>query len=137
MVTTLSIVLAVLVVLNVWLLISTTRREKRKADALQEKIEEYCEFKEAHEVELQGARHRVTEAIAEMTKIKSNYDKLLKEHESLYKEYKSVMNAMTADEAQKAKVDPQLIGEPKPANEAVEMTATPRKPRIVKKKAKK
>lgn len=81
--TTLSIILAVLVVIAVWCIIAIVRRDKRRNTLLQERINEFNEASDMHIAELHGAKHRVDEAIAETANLKKLYDNILKEHEDL------------------------------------------------------
>jgi len=91
--TVLVICLAGLVLANVWTMINLIRQKRRNEKALMERIEEFNEMTEVHERELQGARHRVEEAMSEMAVLKGNYENLLKEHESLYRDYQALLNA--------------------------------------------
>ena len=87
MTTVLTIILAVLIALNIWLTISAFKFKKDASKKLRERIEEFNEATEMHLSELQGAKVRVEDAIAANAKIKKLYDKLLKEHEKLTKVY--------------------------------------------------
>ena len=83
MVTTLTIILAALIAVNVWLMISSAKREKQRRKLLQERMEEFDKATESHIAELQGARHRVNEAIAEAANLKKLYERLRAECEDL------------------------------------------------------
>lgn len=90
MVTALTIILVVLIVLNVWYTIGAVKFQKDAKRKLQDRIDEFNKAHELHVAELEGAKHRVNEAIAETAKIKSNYEMLLKEHEELVQSYKEL-----------------------------------------------
>ena len=89
----LTICLAVLVAACVWMMVDLVKQKKRNERKLQERIEEFNDASDVHITEMQGARHRVEEAMSELAVVRKNYDKLLKEHESLYKEYTTLKNA--------------------------------------------
>ncbi len=84
MLTTLTIILAVLVVVNIWITIASTKQMRNSKRKLQERINEFNNASDIHIAEMQGAKHRVNEAIAETAKIKSNYEMLLKDHEEFF-----------------------------------------------------
>jgi len=88
-----TICLGGLVICCLWMMIDLTRQKRRNERKLQERIDEFDEMTEVHERELQGARHRVEEAMSEMAVLKGNYENLLKEHESLYRDYQALLNA--------------------------------------------
>lgn len=88
--TALTIILVVLIVLNVWYTIGAMKFQKDAKRKLQERIDEYNEVTEMHVAELEGAKHRVNEAIAETAVIKKQYEDLLKEHEDLVQAYKEL-----------------------------------------------
>lgn len=90
MVTVLTIILAVLIVFNIWYTIGVMKFQKGVKHKLQERIDEFDKAHETHVAELEGAKHRVNEAIAETAKIKSNYEMLLKDHEELLQAYKEL-----------------------------------------------
>lgn len=90
MVTALTIFLVVLVVINIWYTIGAVKFQKDAKRKLQERIDEFNKATDLHVAELEGAKHRVNEAIAETAKIKSNYEMLLKEHEELVQAYKEL-----------------------------------------------
>ena len=87
MITTLTIVLAVVIAVNVWLMISTAKRERERRKLLQERLDEFDETTKLHESELKGARRRLTEAMTEVTKLKKLHDKMVAEHEDLKLSY--------------------------------------------------
>ena len=87
MTTTLTIILAVLIAVNVWLMIRTVKREKQRRKLLQERMDEFDAATKLHESELKGARRRLTEAMTEVTKLKKLHDKMVAEHEDLKLSY--------------------------------------------------
>ena len=87
MTTTLSIIFTVLIILNVWIMISSLKRERRRRRKLQERIDEFNKASELHVSELRGAQERVKEAIERTDSINNSYDKLLKKHEKLRADY--------------------------------------------------
>ena len=87
MVTTLTIVLAVLIAVNVWLMIRAAKREKQRRKLLQERMDEFDDATKLHESELKSARRRLTEAMTEVTKLKKLHDKMVAEHEDLKLSY--------------------------------------------------
>lgn len=90
MVTVLTIVLAVLIVLNIWCIISAVKFKKDARRKLQERIDEFNKATDLHVAELEGAKHRVEEAISNSAVLKKQYEDLLKEHEELVQAYKEL-----------------------------------------------
>lgn len=87
MVTTLTIILAVVIAVNVWLMISSAKRERERRKLLQERMDEFDDATKLHESELKGARRRLTEAMTEVTKLKKIHDKMVAEHEDMKLSY--------------------------------------------------
>ena len=87
MVTFLTIVLAVVVAANVWLMIYTAKREKQRRKNYRERMDEFD--KQLGDVmnQLGLAKQRLNEAIAEVEKIKKLYNSLLTKHEDLKLSY--------------------------------------------------
>ena len=128
MITTLTIVLAVLIAVNVWLMIRAAKRERERRKMLQERMDEFEKSSEACITELNSAKFRVKEAMAEVEKIKKLYNSLLAEHEDLklsyqravkerddVKEKYSALLIRRADllaEIERLKEDPVAGGEP-------------------------
>ena len=144
--TVLTIILAVLIVLNIWYTIGVMKFQKDAKRKLQDRIDEYNEATEMHVAELEGAKHRVNEAIAETAVIKKQYEDLLKEHEELVqaykelrKEYEHAQEHTISGDPHAEHQDPVNGGEPsvhtepgEPANKPNSGLATDKKP--VKKK---
>lgn len=87
MVTVLTIVLAVLIVLNIWCIISAVKFKKDARRKLQERIDEFNKATDLHVVELEGAKHRVEEAISNSAVLKKLYEDLLQECEDYKKKH--------------------------------------------------
>lgn len=87
MTTILTILLWVAIALNVWLMIRTIKRERQCRKMLQERMDEFEKSSEACITELNGAKFRVKEAMAEVEKIKKLHKNLLAEHEDLKLSY--------------------------------------------------
>lgn len=81
------VMVAVAIVFTVWAGIYNLREIKKNRRKLQERIDEFNEATEAHITELQSAKLRVNDAIAETAKLKKLYENLLKEHEDLKLSY--------------------------------------------------
>ena len=87
MVTVLTIVLAVLIVLNIWCIISAVKFKKDARRKLQERIDEFNKATDLHVAELEGAKHRVEEAISNSAVLKKQYEDLLQEYEDYKKKH--------------------------------------------------
>lgn len=91
MVTIFTIVLAVVIAVNVWLMIYTAKREKQRRKNYRERMDEFD--KQLGDVinQLGLAKQRLNEAIAEVEKIKNIYKSLLAKHEDLKLSYQRVV----------------------------------------------
>lgn len=87
MVTALTIFLVVLVVINIWYTIGAVKFQKDAKRKLQERIDEFNKATELHTAELEGAKHRVEEAIANSAVLKKQYEDLLQEYEDYKKKH--------------------------------------------------
>lgn len=116
MITTLTIVLAVLIAVNVWLMISAAKREKQRRKMLQERMDEFDEAIGELTNNLGRAKERVREAMAEVEKIKKLYNSLLAKHEGLKLSYQRAKDELAA-----LKQDPHA--EPQDPVESGELTA--------------
>jgi len=85
MVTTLTVILAIFVVANVWIFISAVKRENKREAQLQERIREFDEASDVHITELQGAKHRINEAMKELTHLRKEHEKVCKKAYELEK----------------------------------------------------
>lgn len=83
MVTTLTIVLAVLIVLNIWLGAYTAKREKERRAKLQERMDEFDENIGEMMNELGLAKQHLNESQSLCTALKKENKKILAEHEDL------------------------------------------------------
>lgn len=83
MVTTLGIVLAVLIVLNVWLVVYTTKKERERRKQLQERLDEYDKSIGEVMAELGRAKVHLDEMQGAYSAMKKTYEELLGEHEDL------------------------------------------------------
>lgn len=85
MVTTLGIVLAALIVLNIWLGAHTAKKERERRRALQERMDEYDEFLGEHMRDMGNLKLRLDETTSELSKAKKLIASLQEELKS-YKE---------------------------------------------------
>ena len=83
MVTTLTIILAVALAVNVWLMISATKREKQRRKLLQERMDEFDETIGELTNNLGRAKERVREGQSLLASMKKDYQRLLAECEDL------------------------------------------------------
>lgn len=153
MVTTLTIILAVLIAVNVWLMISAAKQEKQRRKMLQERMDEFDETIGELTNNLGRAKERVREAMAEVEKIKKLYKSLLAEHEDLklsyqravkerddVKEKYSALLVKRADllaEIERLKEDPVDGGEPTAHDQPGEPAGKPLKPKKATRKVRK
>lgn len=128
MVTTLTIVLAVLIAVNVWLMISAAKRERERRKLLQERMDEFDDTIGELTNNLGKAKERVREGQSMLAAMKKDFQRLLAEHEDLklshqravkerddVKEKYSALLVKRADllaEIERLKEDPVYGGEP-------------------------
>lgn len=87
MVTTLTIVLAVVIAVNVWLMIRSAKREKQRRKLLQERMDEFDDTIGELTNNLGRAKERVREGQSLLASMKKDYQRLLAEHEDLKLSY--------------------------------------------------
>ena len=91
MTTILTIILAVLIVLNIWLGAYTAKREKARRKLLQERMDEFDETIGELTNNLGRAKERVGEVQSLLAAMKKDYENLLVEHEDLKLSYNRVV----------------------------------------------
>ena len=87
MTTILTILLWVVIAVNVWLMISATKREKQRRKLLQERMDEFDETIGELTNNLGRAKERVREGQSLLASMKKDYQRLLAEHEDLKLSY--------------------------------------------------
>ncbi len=100
MITTLTIVLAVVIAVNVWLMISSAKREKQRRKLLQERIDEFDDTIGELTNNLGRAKERVREGQSLLASMKKDFQRLLAEHEDLklsYQRAKAELAALKQD----------------------------------------
>ena len=91
MVTTLTIILAALIAVNVWLMIRTVKREKQRRKLLQERMDEFDETIGELTNNLGRAKERVREGQSLLAAMKKDYENLLVEYDDLKLSYQRVV----------------------------------------------
>lgn len=103
MVTVLTIVLAVLVVFNVWLAIWTAKLERGRRRKYQERLEE-CDERIGEVVnELGKAKQYLREAHSANAALKRSFEETIAEHEKLLRDYRKLQDDMDALKGKKPK----------------------------------
>lgn len=87
MVTTLTIVLAVVIAVNVWLMIRAAKREKQRRKMLQERMDEFDETIGELTNNLGRAKERVREGQSLLAAMKKDYENLFVEYDDLKLSY--------------------------------------------------
>lgn len=90
MMTVLGIVLAVLIVLNVWFGIYAARQEKERRKKLQERIDEYDGLLNEHLNAMGAMKVRLGETISQLTRQKRLFEELKEKYDALWKEYQKL-----------------------------------------------
>lgn len=81
--TILSIILAALVALNIWLALITVKWEKSRRRKLQERMDEYEEYSERLLAECEQHKHRLVDALSEVAHLRKMYNMTKAELEKL------------------------------------------------------
>jgi chromosome segregation ATPase len=96
MTTVLTIVLAVLIAANVWLLCYSVKREKQRRAKLQERMDECDETIGEMMNELGRAKQRLNEANSAKAALKKSFDETIAEYERLTRDYRRLQSDLEA-----------------------------------------
>lgn len=96
MTTVLTIVLAVLIAANVWLLCYSAKREKQRRAKLQERMDECDETIGEMMNELGRAKQRLNEANSAKAALKKSFDETIAEYERLTRDYRKLQEDFEA-----------------------------------------
>lgn len=131
MMTFLTILLAVVIVLNVWLGISTAKLERERRRKYQERMDE-CD-KSIGEVmdELSKTKFHLKEAQSANAALKRSFEETVAEYEKLAKEYEALQKKY--DAIHHDKEDPVDAGQPTYHDTPGDPVVKPAKPKRVKK----
>lgn len=110
MITFLSIVLAVLIAANVWLMFYTAKSEKQRRRLLQERMDECDERIGEAITEMGKAKARLREAQSANAALKKSYEETIKEYEKLVRDYRKLENDF--DTLKQGKQEPVDAGQP-------------------------
>ena len=126
MTTVLTIVLAVLIAANVWLLCYSAKREKQRRAKLQERMDECDETIGEMMNELGRAKQRLNEANSAKAALKKSFDETIAEYERLTHDYRRLQSDLEA--FMQGKEPPVDHGEPSVADTPGDPANKPLKP---------
>lgn len=131
MTTVLTIILAVLIAVNVWLMFYSAKREKQRRAKLQERLDECDETIGEMMNELGRAKQCLNEANSAKAALKKSFDETIAEYEALTRDYRRLQESFEAYMRANPHADPQDPvdhGEPSVADTPGDPANKPLKP---------